>query len=141
MKTIHENVFLLGDADLPQSERNQIELHLQDCLDCQEKFNKWQMVAPSLGSQASLETVPFLVQKIMAQVRESGDNSAWRLTKWAAYASVVVILFFLGLPQIIPSDSNDILAMDNEDSVMELAMNTGVLDDDAMLEMTLGEQL
>ncbi len=90
---------------LPEGTRSQVENHLGECKECSESFKLVGLANKVMADEKSMQSNPFLVTRIMANIGELGNNQAGyqpipfyqKVLKSALVAFSVAAAIFLGI--------------------------------------------
>lgn len=112
---MRERIALLGDAELPGSERRALEAHLAVCQDCRAARERWKKVASALAAAAQpptpAETERF-VGRVMARLPDPAPVPApflapafWRLPALGVAFAAALFLLTLGRRETVSTRS------------------------------------
>jgi len=95
-KTVIKNLISWMEEKLPESQRQELEDHLQECPDCREYYQKMRGILenPDLSALPHLTTDPFLPTRIRSgEIRSLSDPSEIPIFDGLRWSFVTLLLF------------------------------------------------
>lgn len=82
---LKEKLFALYDGELPEGERQEVLVHLDDCPECRQVYKRWEKIAKTFFRPPMPQTSEAFVQRVMERVETLTEpERVRRRVRWSA---------------------------------------------------------
>ncbi|RMF57245.1 MAG: hypothetical protein D6748_11580, partial [Calditrichaeota bacterium] len=83
------------DGELSAGLKEELEIHLQVCTDCQETLHRYRAVCYSLKTLPSITTSPDFERQLHLRIQRMSQQNSWYPRDWKIPAAAFVALFVI----------------------------------------------